>query len=66
MTKNENTKKAIATKGPAGFALFVAYLGAATYFVHQSVGFGGFLWALLKAIVWPGIVIYHVFTALHV
>ena len=66
MAKNEKTNKIIADNGPLGFALFMAYLGAAVYFVHQSSGFGGFIWALAKAIVWPGIVIYHVFLGMGV
>lgn len=66
MTKNEKATKIVANNGPLGFAFFVAYLGAAVYFVHQSPGFWGFIWALVKAIAWPGIVIYHVFLGMGV
>ena len=52
--------------GPMGFAAFVAYVGVAVYFINQASGFWEVLWALIKAIVWPGILLYHVFTVLHV
>ncbi len=46
--------------GAFGFAYFLAVIGAAVYFVQQSVGFGGFILALLKALVWPAFVVYEV------
>jgi hypothetical protein len=45
--------------GPSGFIFFVAFIGAAVYFVHQSSGFWGFILAILKAMVWPAYVTYH-------
>jgi len=60
MTKDSKaTIKVINDHGPVGFVLFMAYIGAAVYFVHQSVGFWGFIGALLKAVVWPAIILYH-------
>ena len=61
MSKNEKTVRIINQHGPQGFILFLAYLGAVVYFIEQSSGFFGFIWALLKAIVWPAIVVYNVF-----
>jgi len=52
-------------RGPAGCMFFIAYIGAAVYFVQQSAGFWGFILALLKAVVWPAFVLYHVLQALH-
>jgi hypothetical protein len=67
MTKSNNSSiKVINDHGPMGFIFFVAFIGAAVYFVQQSTGFWGFIGALLKAIVWPGFVIYHVLQVLHV
>jgi hypothetical protein len=67
MAKGNNSSiKIINDHGPMGFIFFVAFIGAAVYFVQQSVGFWGFIGALLKAIVWPGFVIYHVLQVLHV
>jgi hypothetical protein len=52
--------KIINQHGPLGFIFFVAFVGAVVYFVQQSEGFWGFILAILKAIVWPAFVIYHV------
>lgn len=62
MSYHDNrTVKVIDRAGPTGFIFFLAYVGAAIYFIQQSTGG---LWevilALLKAIVWPVFVIYHV------
>ncbi|HTJ73172.1 MAG TPA: hypothetical protein VL481_01095 [Verrucomicrobiae bacterium] len=46
--------------GPSGFIFFVAFIGAAVYFVQQSAGFWGFILAILKAAVWPAFVMFHV------
>jgi hypothetical protein len=53
--------KEIHKGGPAG-AYFLTFIGAAVYFVQQSEGFGEFLVALLKAMVWPAFFIHKVFT----
>lgn len=52
--------------GPSGFVMFVAYIGAVVYFFQQQPDFGGFIMAILKAIVWPAFVLYHVLGVLHV
>ena len=54
------------SQGPLGFVFFMAYIGAAVYFVQQSSGFWGFIWALLKAIAWPGVLIFQAFESLGV
>jgi hypothetical protein len=58
---NNRTVKAIDRAGPTGFMFFLAYVGAAIYFIQQSAG-GPWeiILALLKAIVWPIFVMYHV------
>ncbi len=63
MAHNEKTVKIVNEHGPKGLVFFVAYLGAAVYFVQQSAGFLGFIWALLKAFAWPAIVIYKILEA---
>lgn len=60
MTKNEKTVRVMNDHGPSGFIFFVAFIGAAVYFVQQSAGFWGFILAILKAIVWPAFVMFHV------
>lgn len=55
------------TAGPLGVVFFMAFIGAAIYFVQQS---GGGFWpvilGLLKAAVWPVFLIYHVLLSLGV
>lgn len=60
MTKNVDTGKAMKCQGQMGLFFVLTYIGAAVYFVKVSVGFWGFIGALLKAAVWPAVVIYHV------
>ena len=60
MTKNEKTVRVMNDHGPSGFIFFVAFIGAAVYFVQQSAGFWGFILAILKALVWPAFVMFHV------
>jgi hypothetical protein len=65
MTKNDRSVKVINEHGPMGFIFFVAFIGAAVYFVQQSTDFWTFILAILKAIVWPAFVLYHVLQMLH-
>jgi len=60
MSKHEKSSKVIHDHGPLGFVFFVAFIGAAVYFVEKSEGFWGFIGAVFQAIVWPGFVVYHV------
>ena len=57
MSKAKQVVK-VANSGPLGFVFFVAFIGAAVYFVQQSHGFWGFILAILKAIVWPAFVVH--------
>jgi len=52
--------------GPFGFIFFVAYIGAAVYFIQHATGFWGVIAALFQAMVWPGFVVYHALQLLHV
>jgi amino acid permease len=64
---DNRTGKVINRAGPSGFIFFLAYIGAAIYFIHQSSGgFWAVILALLQAIVWPVFVMYHVLLNLHV
>ncbi|MEK7142600.1 MAG: hypothetical protein AAB785_00130 [Patescibacteria group bacterium] len=42
----------------------MAFIGAAVYFIQQADGFWMGVLGLLKAIVWPAMLIYKVFTLL--
>lgn len=52
------------TSGAFGFFYFVTFIGTATYYLHQTVGFWPGVLDILKAIVWPAFLIYKVFTLL--
>jgi hypothetical protein len=39
-------------------------VGAAVYFVQNSVGFWGAVLGVLKGLVWPAVLVYHVFEML--
>lgn len=61
MAKSENNLiKVVKNDGSMGFVLFLAWAGALVYFVQGSEGFGGFIVAVLKACVWPALVIHKV------
>ena len=65
MAKGKDSVKVVKQSGFGG-AYFCAMVGAAVYFVQHSVGFWGFILALLKALVWPAFLIHAVFKALGV
>jgi len=48
-----------------GGLYFVAFIGAAVYYVQQSHTFWLGVLGVLKALVWPAMLIYKVFTMLH-
>ena len=57
---SERTVKVI-NKGPLGALAFMAYIGAAIYFIQASDGtFLEVVLGLLQAAVWPVYVIFHV------
>lgn len=58
--------KTVTQGAPTGYILFVAFIGAAIYFIKLSAGFWGFVLAILKAAVWPAFVLYEVLRILNV
>jgi hypothetical protein len=52
--------------GSFGGVYFMTFIGAAVYFVNNSVGFWGFVVALLKAIVWPAFIVYQALSLLKI
>ena len=52
--------------GAMGGVLGVAFVGAAVYFIQQSDTFGMGVLGLLKALVWPAMLIHKIFTTLKV
>lgn len=65
MAKAKNSVKVI-NNGGFGGAYFFAMIGAAVYFAQHSIGFWGFILAMLKAIVWPAFLIHTGFKLLGV
>jgi hypothetical protein len=53
-------KVVIHNDGMLGFTLFLTTVGAAVYFVQQSTGFWGAILGVLKALVWPAMLMYKV------
>ena len=60
MAKGKDSVKVV-NQGGFGGAYFCAMAGAAVYFVQHSVGFWGFVLALLKSCVWPAFLIHTAF-----
>jgi hypothetical protein len=60
LKSDKNSVKIINQHGPIGFVMFVAFIGAFVYFCQIAHNFGDVLFAFLKALVWPGFVVYHV------
>ena len=61
----KSRRQVVRQQGPLGFVFFVAWFGAAVYFVHQTSGFWNVILALLKACVWPAYVVYHALLLMH-
>lgn len=51
-------KVKVVNQGPIGFIFFAAWVGALVYFVQAANGFGEFLVAVLKSVVWPAFVMH--------
>jgi len=64
MMHNKSGKAA--SGGPFGGTYFVTYIGAAVYFVQHSFGFWGFIFALLKAAVWPAFIVHRALQLLNI
>ncbi len=58
--------KVINKGGSLEFVLFVSWIGALVYFVQRSEGFGEFVLAILKACVWPALVLHRVLEILNI
>ena len=57
--KWRKTKSKSKSNGGGGGALyFVGFLGAVVYNIQAAVGFGAVVTGILKAMIWPAIVVY--------
>ncbi len=51
-------------KGFWGGAYFLTIIGAAVYFIEHAAGFWSGVFGVLKALIWPALVIYKVLESL--
>ena len=68
-TKDCRDKRGMGKHGGSGIAggvFFVAFIGAAVYFIQQATSFGMGVLGFLKAIVWPYFLIYNLLDFLNV
>jgi len=65
MSKEERLRTKVITNNACGGTYFVAFVGAAVYFVSHANGFWEVMLAFLKSCVWPAFVVYHVLSLLH-
>lgn len=54
----------VSNDGMWGFVWFLATVGAAVYYVQQATGFWDGILGILKALVWPAMLMYQVFQTL--
>lgn len=54
-----------ASGGISGGTYFLALIGAAVYFIQQANSFGDGFVGVLKAIVWPAVVLFQILKFLH-
>lgn len=69
MAKDEQCGKVVVNNqkahGIMGGAYGLFFVGVLIYYLQNSVGFWGAVVAILKAIVWPALLIYKVFSLLN-
>lgn len=66
MAKNDKTVKVVNRGGPPAFFFFLTYVGTLVYFLDKADGFWEIILAFLQAAVWPALLVYKVFTLLHI
>ena len=59
-------KKNYAHSGMVGFSYFVAFVASAVYFIQQAETFWMGVLGFLKAIVWPGYLVYYLLEFLNI
>ncbi|MCF7799043.1 hypothetical protein K9M74_04005 [Candidatus Woesearchaeota archaeon] len=47
-----------------GFIWFIGFVGAAAYYISTATGFWNGLWGVIKALVWPAIVVFKLLAGL--
>ena len=57
-TTKESKKMKNSSSGIAGAAYFMAFIGAAVFYIQQATSFGIGVIGFLKALVWPAFLVY--------
>ncbi|GAG48616.1 unnamed protein product [marine sediment metagenome] len=57
--RDTGRKKDNSSAGMLGFGYFIAFIGAAVYFIQQATSFGTGLLGFLKACIWPYFLVYN-------
>ena len=57
--KTYYVKKYVNKGGGTGFAYFLGMIGSAVFYLQQATTFGDGVIGLLKALVWPAFLVYH-------
>ncbi len=55
---NKKRKNDYSSSGMLGFGYFIAFIASAVYFIQQATSFGEGVVGFLKAMVWPGFLVY--------
>jgi hypothetical protein len=50
---------------PGGFVYFLGFIGALVYFLQAATGFWMGVLGVLKALVWPAVLVYEVLRHIH-
>lgn len=59
MNGDKRDRSRINSNAGAGGVYGLAFIGALIYFIQHAVGFWGVLLGILKAIVWPALLVYY-------
>jgi hypothetical protein len=51
-------KEICTSQGCGGCAYFLGFVGAAIYYISTATGFWMGVWGVVKALVWPAILVY--------
>lgn len=58
IAKNTHNMSFRGCNGSGGCAYFLGFIGAAVYYIQTATSFGNGAFGILKALVWPAILIY--------
>jgi len=64
--KVNNTQISVNHAKPAGGIYLTTVVGAAVYFIQNTDEFWNVIWAIIKALVWPGFLVHRIFQLLHI